>query len=200
MGPMSAPISASLPGERTTLTAEDWEQAALGLIAEKGVGGLAVEPLARRLGITKGSFYWHFSSRADLLCRALSRWEEQDAQHIDLALSADLAPARRLAEFVRRTSRQNLTHRVYAALCAAPENDRVRPVLQRVTTRRIQRLTGAFAELGLDAADASHRARLTYSAYMGYLQLEAQGTMPGRDGPEFGDYVEHVIRALVDQA
>ena len=49
--------------ERSTLSAADWERAALELISEKGVQALAVEPLARRMGITKGSFYWHF-----LLC------------------------------------------------------------------------------------------------------------------------------------
>ena len=50
---------ASLKKERTTLTAADWEREALEMIGERGVGALAVEPLARRMGITKGSFYWH---------------------------------------------------------------------------------------------------------------------------------------------
>ena len=47
------------------LSADDWAQAALEQIAEQGVAAVAVEPLARRLGVTKGSFYWHFPSRED---------------------------------------------------------------------------------------------------------------------------------------
>ena len=61
-----------------TLTAADWAEAALQLIAEKGLGALTVSTLAVRLGVTKGSFYWHFDGRASLLTAALARWEEPD--------------------------------------------------------------------------------------------------------------------------
>ena len=43
--------------ERSRLTAADWEAGALDLIAEQGIAALAVEPLARKLNVTKGSFY-----------------------------------------------------------------------------------------------------------------------------------------------
>ncbi len=184
--------------ERNRLTPADWEQAALELIAEKGISALAVEPLARRLGITKGSFYWHFPGKHELLERALERWENQDRYHLKLALGADLAPAERLSQFVWRTSRQTLTHRIYTALCAAPNDSRVGPVLKRVTSRRIQQLGAAFEELGLDAHAARQRANLVYSSYVGYLQLQAQGLVPDRDEPEFDSYVQHVIETLVD--
>ena len=55
------------PARNARLSADDWAQAALDLIAEQGVSAVAVEPLARRLGVTKGSFYWHFPSRDALL-------------------------------------------------------------------------------------------------------------------------------------
>ncbi len=184
--------------ERATLTPADWEQAALELIAEKGVSSLGVEPLARRLGITKGSFYWHFPGRDDLLQRALERWESQDRYHLKLALSADLRPGDRLAQFVWRTSRQTLTHRIYTALCAAPDDPRVGPVLRRVTSRRIKYLAAAFEELGLEPGAALQRANLVYSSYVGYLQLQAQGLVPDRDEPAFNDYVGHVIESLVE--
>jgi len=184
--------------DRATLTPADWEQAALELIAEKGVSALGVEPLARRMGITKGSFYWHFPGRNELLERALERWENQDRYHLKLALKADQQPAERLAQFVWRPSRQTLTHRIYVALCAAPDDPRVGPVLKRVTSRRIKYLSGAFEELGLDATAARQRANLVYSSYVGYLQLQAQGLVPDRDEPEFNDYVQHVIETLVE--
>ncbi|TVQ36696.1 MAG: TetR/AcrR family transcriptional regulator [Wenzhouxiangella sp.] len=196
---MSSSTPASRPGpDRATLTPADWEQAALELIAEKGVSALAVEPLARRLGITKGSFYWHFPGRDELLERALERWENQDSYHLKLALKADQQPAERLAQFVWRTSRQTLTHRIYVALCAAPDDPRVGPVLRRVTSRRIEYLSGAFEELGLDGLAARQRANLVYSSYVGYLQLQAQGLVPDRDEPEFNNYVQHVIETLVE--
>src|SRR3546814_7480606 len=70
--------AAEKPERKGRLSAEDWAQAALDLIAEHGVAAVAVEPLARRLGVTKGSFYWHFQSRDALLQAALARWEVVD--------------------------------------------------------------------------------------------------------------------------
>jgi AcrR family transcriptional regulator len=42
-------------------------QAALDIVAEKGVDGVRVEVLAKQLGVTKGSSYWHFKDRDALL-------------------------------------------------------------------------------------------------------------------------------------
>src|SRR5690348_18444965 len=66
----------------TRLSAADWERGALEMIAQEGVGALAVEALARRLGVTKGSFYWHFKNREALLQAALNRWEVDDTREL----------------------------------------------------------------------------------------------------------------------
>src|SRR5690242_9998004 len=68
--------------ERSRLSAGDWEQAALDVIAEQGVAAVTVESLARQLGVTKGSFYWHFPTREALLKAALERWERQDIDNV----------------------------------------------------------------------------------------------------------------------
>lgn len=46
------------------------------ILAEEGIGGLRVEVLAKRLKVTKGSFYWHFTDRRDLLLAVLTVWKE----------------------------------------------------------------------------------------------------------------------------
>jgi len=186
--------------EKVTLSASDWEQAALELIAEKGVSALAVEPLARRLGITKGSFYWHFGSRDELLEQALKRWERRDLEHLARSLDSQQPAAERLAEFILRTSRQNRSHQIHAALCAASDHPRVRPYIERITQRRLRYLTKAFRELGMDDDAARHRARLTYTSYVGYIQLQIRGMAPERGSDEFEAYVRHAIEALINPA
>ena len=57
-----------------SLTREDWISGAWDMLGENGLDGVRVEPLARRLGVTKGSFYWHFKGREELLDALLRRW------------------------------------------------------------------------------------------------------------------------------
>src|SRR5579863_9013241 len=79
-----------------TLTAADWTEAALQLIAEVGVNGLTVDALAQRIGATKGSFYWHFKTRAELLAAAIERWEQRSTRETIKGLEAVSDPLRRL--------------------------------------------------------------------------------------------------------
>ena len=183
--------------ERATLSAADWEREALELIAEKGVQALAVEPLARRMGITKGSFYWHFPNRESLLEQALLRWEDHDRRNLNKALGAIDDPSERLQSFFRRVGKERLTHEVYSALCAAADHPQVAPVLERVADRRMEHIARAFRELGIDPVEAPHRARLTYSVYLGFLQLQRQHQTPSLSSEEFDAYMDHVIRTLI---
>ena len=193
-------MKAAQKNERTTLSAADWERAALDLIAEQGIGAMAIEPLARRMGITKGSFYWHFSSREALLEQALLRWEEHDGRNLNASLGEIDNPRDRLISFFRRVGKEKLTHEVYSELCAAAGHPHVEPVLERVAERRMAHLSAAFEEMGFDPIRARNQARLTYSVYLGFLQLQRQHQTPSLSSEEFDAYIEHVIATLIPVA
>ncbi|MER2553433.1 MAG: TetR/AcrR family transcriptional regulator [Thauera sp.] len=61
---------------RTQLDRDTWVAGATEVLAEEGIAGLRVEVLAKRLNVTKGSFYWHFADRRDLLMAVLAQWKE----------------------------------------------------------------------------------------------------------------------------
>jgi len=183
--------------ERPRLTAADWEGAALDLIAEQGVAAVAVEPLARRLGVTKGSFYWHFANRDALLEATLRRWEHADAEDLMAQVDRIVDPRERLVELFRRTSREMRSHVIYSALLKALDHPAVQPVMQRVSQRRIQYLAVAFRSLGMSRREAMDRGRLAYSAYVGFLQLMLQLRLQRMESAEFEGYVEHVARTLI---
>ena len=79
-----------------TLTAADWAEAGLQLVAESGLGALTVDALARRLGVTKGSFYWHFRGRSELLAATLDCWEQRTTTESIKGLNAVPDARRRL--------------------------------------------------------------------------------------------------------
>ena len=184
--------------EKEKLTAADWERGALELIAEKGINAVAVESLARRMGITKGSFYWHFPNRQAMIEQSLSRWLEHDERNLQTLMSAIEDPRERLEAFFRRSTQvHQLTHDVYTALCFAPDHPLVEPVLAAVAERRTTYLANAFRDLGMPADTAELRARLTYAAYVGYLQLMQQEQAPVPESGEFAPYIEHAIKTLI---
>jgi AcrR family transcriptional regulator len=192
-----APASRPRAADKHRLSAADWERAALDVIAEQGLAAVAVEPLARRLGVTKGSFYWHFPTRDALIEAALRRWEQGDAEALLAQIEQIAEPRQRLEALFRRTSREMRSHVIYAAMLSALDHVAVKPVMQRLSQRRIQYLAIGYRALGLGRRDANHRARLAYAAYVGMLQLMMQLGLPRMDLAEFDDYVGHVIETLI---
>jgi len=186
--------------ERTArLSAEDWAQAALDQIAEQGVASVAVEPLARRLGVTKGSFYWHFPSREALLVAALERWEKVE-QEVFGSLEPIPDPRERLRALFRLVAHEAKSHIIYSELLKALDHPAVQPVIVRVSGRRLDYLTASFRQAGLSRTDAQHRARLLYAAYVGFLQLNLQLHQMRMQHDEFEAYVEHMMATLIPPA
>lgn len=179
------------------LSAEHWAQAALDLIAEQGVAAVAVEPLARRLGVTKGSFYWHFPSRDALLAAALERWESVEQETVFGQLEAVSDPRSRLRALFQLVAHEVKPHKIYSELLKALDHPAVGPVIGRVSQRRLEYLAASFRQTGLVRTDAQHRARLAYAAYVGFLQLRLQLHHPRLAHDEFEAYVEHVMDTLI---
>ena len=153
-------------------TPEDWTRAALTAISEGGLAAVAVEPLAIRLGTTKGSFYWHFANRDALLDAALARWEEQTTTEIlSEVAKTEADPADRLRLLIVRVVAMAEQDPIGLALASAAAHPAVKPVLTRVTRTRIDAIVGLFTQLGFAPDEAKSRALLAYSAYLGHGQL-----------------------------
>ena len=181
-----------------TLTAEDWAEAALHLISERGLNGLTIDALARRLRATKGSFYWHFGGRAELLKAALRRWERRSTAETITALRAIGDPRRRLETMLDAASQAPRARSLYVALAEATHDAMVRAALERVGTSRIVNLECAYVDLGLPAVRAKTIAVLSYAAYRGLLQLarEAPDSLP----KDWVSYAAEVKRAFIPKA
>ena len=181
------------------LSAEDWAREALDQIAEQGVASVAVEPLARRLGVTKGSFYWHFPSRDALLQAALRRWEINEQEEVFGTLEKVADPRERLRALFQVVAHEVKSHIIYSELLKALDHPAVSPVIGRVSERRLDYLTASFRQAGMSRTAAQHRARLAYAAYVGFLQLSLQLHQPRLQHEEFEAYVDHVMQTLIPE-
>lgn len=180
--------------DEPTLTESDWVEGALQLISEAGLRALTVEALAGRLGVTKGSFYWHFKSRSELLAGALTRWEHRATTEAIAGLSAVTDVGRRLNLMLDAATQPPRSRSLYAALAEAADDPIVRRVLNRVASARIEFLEICYRELGLPESQAKAKAVLAYAAYRGLLQLahEAPAVLPD----DWRSYAEIALQAL----
>lgn len=155
------------------LSAADWTAAAYQALADGGVAAVAVEPIAVRLGATKGSFYWHFTSRDALVTAALEMWERLDTENVIAETDPLPAGLPRLRALIVGAveSRDDQGARAELALQPSARHRLVAPVLARVTRRRLGYLAEQFAELGFPPDEAARRAQLAYTGYLGITQL-----------------------------
>lgn len=179
---------------KSALTAKDWEDAALAALERGGAAAVSVEAIARQLGSTKGSFYWHFENREALLTAALVRWETQYTSLVIAHLETIGAPRERLTWLLRATSSSESSWRIHIALGASADDPLVRAALARVSKRRISYLEACYRDLGSAKGKARQQALLAYAAYLGFLRLRIEGPAELTDPKA---YIASMIEVLV---
>ena len=161
------------------LDRDAWIRAGLDALERGGVEAVAVVPLARELGVTRGSFYWHFASRDELLAAVLERWEREHSDAVLDALGAHRRPARAPARAARARASKPPSYFVRLLDAAGPE-----PLVARdaraLAPARPPTLAAACRQAGMTPAEARHHALLCYAAYVGLARLGATPRRPRR--------------------
>ena len=106
-------------------------------------------------------------------------------------------PRERLRTLFQLVGHEVKPHIIYSELLKALDHPAVQPVIDRISQRRLDYLVAMFRQAGLQRTDATHRAGLTYAAYVGFLQLSLQLQQPRMTSEEFETYLEHVISTLI---
>jgi AcrR family transcriptional regulator len=159
------------------LDAAAWIAAAFDALAEGGIGAVRVEPLAKALDITKGSFYWHFADRPALLDAMLAAWGEGRIAAIREQAAARGAPDTVLSDladlYTRHANIRGLA--IELAIRSLARTDEAAAKAARAVDReRLRHVGDLFAALGWPRAEAQARAILFYSYLFGQSLLDAQ--------------------------
>jgi len=164
-------MSPSEPKLRTPLDRNDWIQAAIEVLADEGVNGLRVEVLAKTFGVTKGSFYWHFKDRQDLLSAVLELWRDGLIRDIDKQTQApsggERAKLLQLIEvYAANRNRRGIAIELAVRDWARRDAEAAR-VVEAVDTHRLERSRRLFLACGLPDREAKARSLLLYAYVFG---------------------------------
>jgi AcrR family transcriptional regulator len=179
-----------------SLSREDWLAAAHAAVVEGGFDHLRVLVIAKALGVTRGSFYWHFRDREDLLRHVLEAWRQRATEQLTARLeSAATDPREQVKDVLSLPFRGRAAvraARIELAIRAWARRDAMaRQAVDEADAARIGYIAQVFSALGFPIAEARQRAWLVYS-YLIAESLVAGGSAAQRE--ERRRFVERLLQ------
>jgi len=149
------------------LSARDWLNQGLKVLAAKGFTALKAEPMAKAMGVSRGSFYWHFADIGAFHAELLSYWREVAAEQIITGVEAAAKDEPTLAVLLRRTFSGRLVLEKAVRSWAASDAG-ARNAVQAIDRRRLDYVAGLITAEGLPSEMAQARAQIVYWAFLGF--------------------------------
>jgi AcrR family transcriptional regulator len=164
---------------RTMLDRDAWIKGAIAILAEHGAERLRVEVLAKRLGVTKGSFYWHFKDRRDLLDAVLEFWKEGRIR--DIRKQTQAQPGGEVDALLHTievygSARNRKGISIEAAVRDWARRDaQAAAVVEEVDAERLACSCRLFLACGLDTEEAQARSVMLYAYVFGVSLMHCGG-------------------------
>jgi len=146
------------------LTSRDWVNAGLKALSKSGFTALKADTLSKALGVSRGSFYWHFADVGAFHTAVLRRWREVAYENV--VQEVEGTAENRLAALLERAFQADL--RLERAVRSwATAEAKARTMVEAVDARRLEYIKGLLVEAGLASNRAAARAQILYWAYLG---------------------------------
>ncbi|WAC55097.1 TetR/AcrR family transcriptional regulator [Gordonia sp. SL306] len=170
------------PRRGSRLTVDDWLDAAMQLLITEGVGAIKISRLCAHLGVTKGSFYWHFTDIAALMSALADHCREvEESARQTLADLQTLPPVERIEAMVRLVSDPRRWTVEAAVRTWAETDESLADTVAALDEQIFDIAHEAMRELGFDEPEAHARATTLLYAGIGYLHARR------RHGPASDD-------------
>jgi AcrR family transcriptional regulator len=191
--------SATTALKSSPLQPDDWVRAAFSRLSAEGIESVRIELLARDLGVSKGSFYWHFQDREELLGKMLDRWEGGETEWLGATVDTPRAAAR-WARFIERCADLGRA-RLEAALRAwARRDERVASRISAIEQKRARHIAGVFRDIGFRPELADAWAETALLLYLGWLDRATRDPEFQATGRSLHESLSELILAASDRS
>lgn len=174
---MTKRIMAKKETARTSRNAQLWLGEALNVLRDEGVEKVSIEYLAKRLGITKGTFYYIFKDRRELLDALLEYYYEAYTQrYVELANSLEGTPLQRFHALLDRSIHEGITDLDKAFRIWALKDEKAAALFKRIDEARYQMIKTFFTDHGFDEMETRVRSEVFLYYYIGALLFDDRET------------------------
>ncbi len=152
------------------LTKEDWIKQGLRTLATEGAAGLKVGAMAARLGVSRGSFYWHFRDFSEFRAMLLEGWRDRTVDQVIREFDESSAGPDRLGRLLKRAflGKRGLDRAIRSWAADEPS---VAAMVATVDRRRVEYLAKLLIAAGVADKPAEARAAFIYWAYLGQVAV-----------------------------
>jgi AcrR family transcriptional regulator len=175
------------------LSQQDWLENALTVLSKKGRAGLSIKDLSAALGVSRGSFYWHFKDRNHFVHALLEYWYEEYSAGAPAAIGRDSGSAEeRLMRLMRLVHDHELTRHDLTMRTLAIRDPQFSRSVRKADRFRLDFIKSLFVEMGFTDNDVKVRAR----ACLAYMTME-HDIFDQLDRKHRSDLVDHLHGFLV---
>ncbi len=174
------------------LSAKDWLDQGLKALARDGFTALKAEPLAKALGVSRGSFYWHFADVEAFHAAMLKHWREVAAERIIIAVEA-ASPDRNVLPALLRQAFGTRSALESAVRSWATIDPAARAAVHAIDRRRLSYVEGLLRAAGLSTKVARARAQILYWAFLGFA-LSDRALPPSRQAAVLDELLQMALR------
>lgn len=148
------------------LTRDAWITHGFEVLKNKGHEVLKADTMSKALGVSRGSFYWHFPSLGDFHAALLSAWRQQNTETVIAGLKELPEPREQLAELIHQA--KNTPQKLENAMRRwGGANSNVACAMEEADQLRLSYLTQLMMSMGLSEQTAKDRAILLTWAFIG---------------------------------
>jgi AcrR family transcriptional regulator len=176
------------------LDRRDWVGVGIEILSSRGVDAIRVEALARRLNISKGSFYWHFKDRDDLLEAILAEWETRQSDWNTEGKDSP-NPVERWARLFELFSRPAYAHLEMAVSSWARQDEKVALRVANADRKRIAYLSMVFREIGFTTNQANEWANAAMFLYLGWMDRMTRSVTEESSEPALAELLSRLVLA-----
>jgi len=186
---MASPATARIG----SLHPADWIRAAQTRLSDQGIESVRVEVLARDLGVSKGSFYWHFRDRGELLEQILTRWEAGELEWLNA--EEGTGAAARWARFVERTASPERMRMEVAMRAWARGDERVAGRVAATEERKARLIADVLRDVGFTQSAADSWSEVVLLICLGWLDRVTRDRQFQVAGRSLGEMLSEFILA-----
>lgn len=155
-----------------------WIEAGFQMLAEGGIDSVRVDRISKKIGLTRGSFYWHFKSRAEFLDAMLELWQQKGTHDIiQMVEQEKLNPNKKLSVLLNLTTKDpgpryggkftEMAIRIWGS-----NHPKAAKIIKQVDTDRVAFVNKLLLEMQVEPALASMLAEIIYNAYIGMMSRD----------------------------